>query len=236
MATARVGRLRHLGAGAGYGTHAREEKRQEHDRSARRVEAHHESQGSRRWPARSRQASVRRPPSATRRLDPRRRPLAHDGWEVNGCPVNGPAVAAAGPQVAAAWFTAANETSRVNVAFSADSGATFGPPIVVDDGRPLGRVDVVLLDQGRALVSWLEQSANGAELRPLERLPADDPLGARGCPGLARRLGFSESADCRPDMDRVPLTRATNSAPFREPRVATWEPGERQASAGAVPC
>jgi hypothetical protein len=104
------------------------------------------------------------------------RPLAHDGWEINGCPVNGPAVAAAGREVAAAWFTAANEQSRVSVAFSADSGATFGPPIVVDDGRPLGRVDVVFLAQGAALVSWLEQAQKGTELR-VRRVSAD---GARG--------------------------------------------------------
>lgn len=104
------------------------------------------------------------------------RPLAHDGWEINGCPVNGPAVAAAGREVAAAWFTAANETSRVRAAFSADSGATFGPPIVVDDGRPLGRVDVVFLAKGAALVSWLEQAQKGTELR-VRRVSPD---GTRG--------------------------------------------------------
>jgi len=93
------------------------------------------------------------------------RPLAHDGWEINGCPVNGPAVAAAGREVAAAWFTAANEKSRVSVAFSQDSGATFGPAVAVDDGRPLGRVDVVFLAKGVALVSWLEQAEKGTELR-----------------------------------------------------------------------
>ena len=104
------------------------------------------------------------------------RPLAHDGWEINGCPVNGPAVAAAGREVAAAWFTAANEKSRVSVAFSADSGATFGPPIVVDDGRPLGRLDVVFLAKGVALVCWLEQAQKGTELR-VRRVSPD---GTRG--------------------------------------------------------
>lgn len=104
------------------------------------------------------------------------RPLAFDGWEINGCPVNGPAVAAAGREVAAAWFTAANERSRVSVAFSADSGATFGPPIVVDDGRPVGRVDVVSLAKGVALVSWLEQAQKGTELR-VRRVSPD---GSRG--------------------------------------------------------
>ena len=37
------------------------------------------------------------------------RTLAADGWEINGCPVNGPAVAADGAKVAVAWFTAAGD-------------------------------------------------------------------------------------------------------------------------------
>lgn len=102
--------------------------------------------------------------------------LARDGWEINGCPVNGPAIAAAGTRIAVAWFTAADEKSRVKLAFSSDSGATFGSPIVVDDGRPLGRVDVVLLGDGVGLVSWLEQAEKGTELR-VRRVAPD---GARG--------------------------------------------------------
>jgi uncharacterized membrane protein YfcA len=91
--------------------------------------------------------------------------LAHDGWEINGCPVNGPAIAADRANVAAAWFTAAAGTARVKVAFSSDAGTTFGPPIVVDDGRPAGRVDVVALEDGAALVTWLEQTDKGASVR-----------------------------------------------------------------------
>lgn len=93
------------------------------------------------------------------------RTVADDRWEINGCPVNGPAVAARGQRVAVAWFTAPADQSRVKVAFSDDSGATFGSPIVVDDGRPVGRVDVVLSGANGALVSWLEQVEKGAALR-----------------------------------------------------------------------
>jgi hypothetical protein len=93
------------------------------------------------------------------------RTLAHDGWQINGCPVNGPAIAASGTTVAAAWFTAPSEKAVVKVAFSSDAGASFGVPFVVDDGRPLGRVDVVLLDEGTALVSWLAQAEKGARLQ-----------------------------------------------------------------------
>ncbi len=88
-----------------------------------------------------------------------------DGWEMNGCPVNGPAVSSAGSRVAVAWFTAAGDKPRVQLAFSKDAGRSFGAPVAVDDGRPIGRVDVALLPDGDALVSWIEQAAAGTELR-----------------------------------------------------------------------
>ena len=74
--------------------------------------------------------------------------------------------------MAVAWFTAANDVPRVKLAFSADAGATFGSPVIVDDGHPLGRVDAVLLDDGGAVVSWLESSPEGSSLR-VRRIRAD---------------------------------------------------------------
>lgn len=93
------------------------------------------------------------------------RPLHRDGWKINGCPVNGPQADAIGNRVAVAWFTGANDTSRALLAFSADGGATFGKPVTIDDGKPVGRVDVVMLDADTALVTWLEQTAATAEIR-----------------------------------------------------------------------
>ena len=93
--------------------------------------------------------------------------LVHaDDWHIEGCPVNGPSVVAAGDEVAVAWFTGARDTARVNVAFSHDAGATFGAPVRVDDGNPAGRVDVEFDASGRALVTWLERvGEDGAEVR-----------------------------------------------------------------------
>jgi len=93
------------------------------------------------------------------------RPVASDNWEMHGCPVNGPAVAAAGNRVAVAWFTAANDVPHVKLAFSTDAGASFGKPVFIDDGNPLGRLEVVLLDDGSAIVSWLESTPEGSSLR-----------------------------------------------------------------------
>lgn len=100
-------------------------------------------------------------------------PVHEDGWEIAGCPVNGPAVAASGSDVAVAWFTAAGNVPHVKVAFSNDGGATFGPPTIVDDGNPAGRVDLLFADDGAVLVSWLERTGgDGAEVR-LRRLGLD---------------------------------------------------------------
>ena len=84
-------------------------------------------------------------------------PLHNDGWKIDFCPVNGPAASAIGDTVVVVWFTGAQDTSRVNVAFSTDAGASFSAPVRADGGRPTGRVDVELLSGDAALVSWLER-------------------------------------------------------------------------------
>jgi len=86
------------------------------------------------------------------------RPVHADGWETGACPVNGPAVDARDERVVVAWFTAAEEIPRVKVAFSDDAAESFAEPRVVDDGDPAGRVDVLMLADGSALVSWLERT------------------------------------------------------------------------------
>jgi hypothetical protein len=84
------------------------------------------------------------------------KPVYRDGWKINGCPTNGPELAADGRQVAAAWFTAANDVPRMKVAFSRDAGASFGTPTVVDGGQPVGRSALVMLPDRSAAVAWLE--------------------------------------------------------------------------------
>ena len=92
------------------------------------------------------------------------KPLSKDGWEINGCPVNGPVISSAGQNVAVAWFTAARDQPRVYAALSADGGVTFCQQILVADGNPLGRVDIIALPSGNALVSWVERTSGGAEV------------------------------------------------------------------------
>lgn len=81
-----------------------------------------------------------------------------DQWEIKGCPVNGPQVAALDNNVAIAWFSSPENQSQVKIIFSEDSGANFGKPIRIDKDTTIGRVDLVLLDKNNVAISWMEGS------------------------------------------------------------------------------
>jgi hypothetical protein len=125
-------------------------------------------------------------------------PVHDDGWKIDGCPVNGPAIGASGRSVAVAWFTAPKDDGHAFVAFSTDAGRTFGAPVQVDDGGSLGRVDVEQMADGSAVVAWIEFANRTAayKVRRVERngrrsaAVAITDLGERrnsGYPRMARR-------------------------------------------------
>ncbi|WOJ92861.1 hypothetical protein R0135_13850 [Congregibacter variabilis] len=91
--------------------------------------------------------------------------LVHkDDWQVMGCPVNGPAVAARDNLVAVAWFTAKDDLPTVKLALSSDSGATFSPPSRVAGPDTNGRVDVEILVNGQVVVSWMDTQTAEAKI------------------------------------------------------------------------
>jgi hypothetical protein len=85
-------------------------------------------------------------------------PVHRDNFKIEGCPVNGPAIAARGRDVVVAWFTAPKDVNRSYLAFSHDGGRTFGVPVRADDVESLGRVVVALKKDGSAVVGWVESS------------------------------------------------------------------------------
>lgn len=99
-----------------------------------------------------------------------------DGWQINACPVNGPAIAAEGSRVAIAWFTEGGGASHVNIAFSNDGGATFGNKIQIDDGNTVGRVDALMLPDGSALVCWLAGTVEEGAIK-VRRVQSDGTVG-----------------------------------------------------------
>ena len=85
------------------------------------------------------------------------RPVSPDGWELPGCPDQGPRLAEAGDGALwAAWFTGAEP--GVYAAVSEDGGATFGPrqPIAVLGGGLLNarRPEIGALPDGRIAVLY----------------------------------------------------------------------------------
>ncbi|MBQ0802707.1 exo-alpha-sialidase [Sulfitobacter sp. M220] len=84
-----------------------------------------------------------------------------DGWEIAGCPVNGPAVDTMDDKVSVIWFTAAENKPEVHIAFSDDGGAQFDEPLRIDLGTAAGRVDVLQMPDGSALALWIEYVGGG---------------------------------------------------------------------------
>jgi len=82
-----------------------------------------------------------------------------------GCPVNGPKVDAIGSSVAVAWYSGEKGEPKVNIAFSKDGGETFSQPIRVDDGATIGRIDLVIVAEDEAWVTWLESAETNTEIR-----------------------------------------------------------------------
>jgi protein SCO1/2 len=181
----------------------------------------------------------------------RPQPLHADGWVIPGCPVNGPAADATGEQLAVAWFTAAQGLARVQVKFSPDGGRSFGPARPVDLGRPIGRVDLVTLPDGSAVVSWLEARteqnqaglyvrrffADGAASAPLlvaatsaVRASGFARLAARPGPGLPVIISWTDATPADPANEKSPAVTRVLTAEFsaaalgRAPSVALAAP------------
>jgi len=116
------------------------------------------------------------------------KPMGNDHWEIPGCPVNGPAITARGDQVAVAWYTAPDRQARIQLARSRDGARTFSTPVVIDAGNVSGRVDVVLLDDGNALVSWIGTTPAGTGQVRIRAVPAG------GLPGPIRVIAEIEAS------------------------------------------
>jgi hypothetical protein len=113
-----------------------------------------------------------------------------DGWKIDGCPVNGPAISAAGRNIAVAWFTAPGDDGHAFVSFSKDAGRTFSAPVQVDDAGSLGRVDVEQLADGSAVVGWIEFANKSASFK-VRRV---EPGGQRSAAASVTDLGENRNS------------------------------------------
>lgn len=103
------------------------------------------------------------------------KPVFNDNWNIAGCPVNGAGISAKDDTVATVWFTRADDTPKVKVAFSNNNGESFEAPINIGDVDPLGRVDIEMLDDKSVLVSWMD-TVNDNTVIQLQRVQQNGTL------------------------------------------------------------
>lgn len=80
-----------------------------------------------------------------------------DNWQIAACPVNGPRIDAMENYVAVIWYSGAQEKPSVKIAFSENYGEKFDTPIQVDLGKTIGRVNLTLVENNMAFVTWMEE-------------------------------------------------------------------------------
>lgn len=123
--------------------------------------------------------------------------IADDGWRIDGCPVNGPAIDAQGDTVAIAWFSAANERPVVRAALSTNAGQTFKEPVEIASRRSSGHVGVAIVDRSSVVVSWVEADNRGTNAIKIRGLTTQGALGS------AETVGRSGLLRIYPQMTRV---------------------------------
>lgn len=151
--------------------------------------------------------------------------LRDDGWKIAACPVNGPAADARDATLAVSWFTAAQGVARVFARLSVDAGTTFTTPVQIDLGRPIGRLETVVLPDRSAVILWLEMKSekNSAGLYARRLFPN----GQLSAPQLltttaqARSSGFPRAAL---RLDGSLLIAYTQTGEVPQVRTLTFNP------------
>jgi len=146
---------------------------------------------------------------------------ADEGWVHRACPVNGPGLDALGDRVGLAWYTQADSTPQVNFAWSTDGGATFGEPVRIDAGSPVGRAELIVEDDGSALVVWLEGTGETSAEWRMVRIADDYTVGASQVihrTSNARDAGFARMLRAGSDL-LVSVTAVGDTGGVRVVRV-----------------
>jgi hypothetical protein len=166
------------------------------------------------------------------------KPVHADGWKMPACPVNGPSVAALGKQAVVAWYTGANDEVSVKLAASADAGATFGKPLVVDRGPDVAGRVAVAIDAQQVWMVWLREERGAQSLwlaryapdlsKELQRTKLADVNGrgrATGMPklvldGAVAHVVWTDVVDGTPQLKGVRIVAASSRAETKAPAKA----------------
>jgi hypothetical protein len=111
----------------------------------------------------------------------------HDGWHINACPTNGPALAVRKGKVVVAWFTAANGPHLL-VETSSDGGKQFtSPKDVSASTATLGHPAIAILPDQSSILAWIDSGAPESKLL-VRRLLSNGEFGPTV--EIARGSGF----------------------------------------------
>ena len=163
------------------------------------------------------------------------RPLDNDVGRATG-----PRLASDGGRVAAAWFTAAGNDPRVLVSYSPDAGARFLMPLQLNNGKPTGYVDTLILHDGALLVTWLEDDGSVWLRRVTPDFSADEPVrltpaGAANVKAVPRVALLRDYAGGKTPAQLVAAFAGNGAAPLRTLLVTVPE-GELLAATKDCDC
>jgi len=89
----------------------------------------------------------------------------HDGWKINACPTNGPALDVRNGKVVVAWFSAANGP-LLSFSTSTDGGKDFTSAKEVSAATAtVGHPAIALLADGSSILAWIESGNPESHLR-----------------------------------------------------------------------
>jgi hypothetical protein len=114
-------------------------------------------------------------------------PVHHDGWRINACPTNGPALDARNGETVVAWFSGASGP-LLSFSTSADGGKHFSSPREVSAATStIGHAAISLLPDGSSILAWME-SGNPESHLLVRLIGKDGNLGS--VVEVARGSGF----------------------------------------------
>jgi hypothetical protein len=150
----------------------------------------------------------------------------NDGWNIAGCPVNGPVVKANGETVIVSWFTSANNEPMIKTAWSIDAGRTFMPPIIVADSNVTGYVGSALLSDQAVAVSWICKTSSKSNAICYRDVNADGSLGTLNyleTQGVVARMSVPQLAKTGEQLLFVWTEKVDEQSLIRSTQVALPE-------------
>ncbi len=91
--------------------------------------------------------------------------FSKDDWTIAGCPVNGPVLDIKNNVLASAWYTQDEDTTKVMMSFYNTESENEISRFLISDNNTSGRLDIAMINQEEALVSYMENKTDFSEIK-----------------------------------------------------------------------